>query len=89
MLRKIAELKKSLSARFAGASVYTDGRGRYVVKMKSVFADMLRNANTDLAIVRGIIAEQEGVDASAITLDIESSDAVKQSVGDSIEDMFK
>ena len=89
VLRKIAELKKSLSARFAGASVYTDGRGRYVVKMKSVFADMLRNANTDLAIVRGIIAEQEGVDASAITLDIENSDALKQSVGDSIEDMFK
>ena len=50
---------------------------------------MLKNENADIAIIRGIIAEQEGVDASAITFDIESSDAVKQSVGDSIEDMFK
>ncbi len=89
VLRKIAELKKSLSARFAGASVYTDGRGRYVIRMKSVFADMLKNENADIAIIRGIIAEQEGVDSSAVTLEIESNDAATKAAGDSIEDMFK
>lgn len=89
VLRKIAELKKSLSARFAGASVYTNGRGRYVIRMKSVFADMLKNANADLAIVRGLIAEQEGVDTSAVTLEIESNDTASKNASDNIEDMFK
>jgi DNA polymerase-3 subunit gamma/tau len=88
VLKKIAELKRSLSSRFVGASVYTDGI-RYVFKMRGLFADMLSKNDTDLAIVRGVIAEHEGKSPNDITVIIENDDSNGGSVSDNLEDMFK
>ena len=79
-LKKIAELKRSLSAGFAGASVYTDGYGKFVIRMSGFFCEKLKSNDTDLSIVRGVIAENEGKSAAEIELVIENKDsAVNQS----------
>ena len=88
VLKKIAELKRSLSAGFAGASVYTDGV-RFVIRMSSFFAEKLKGNDTDLAIVRGVIAEQEGKRPDQILLIIESNDRPLGTESDNIEDLFK
>ena len=87
-LKKIAELKRSLSAGFAGASVYTDGANKFVIKMSGFFCDKLKSNDTDLAIIRGVIAENEGKSAAEIDLVIENKDNVSNTSSD-FEDMFK
>lgn len=89
VLKKIAELKRSLSAGFAGASVYTDGSGKFVFRMKEFFCDKLRSSNNDLAIVKGVIAEYEGRSPADITLIIESTDNAANNQSDNLEDLFK
>ena len=89
VLKKMSELKKSLSVGFAGASVYTDGQGKFVIRMGGFFADRLKGNATDMAIVRGVIAEQEGSTPDKITVVIENNDARQSSGGDSIEDLFR
>ena len=88
-LRKLSEIKKSLSVGFSGASVYTDGSGKFVIKMSGFFADKLKDDPTDLAIIRGVIAEQEGLVPDAVSIVIESNDKSKSNNSDNIEDLFK
>ena len=90
VLGKISEVKMSLSAGFAGASVYTDGQGTYYLKMSDFFSKKLASNETDVAIVRGIIAEYEGKNTADIKIVIESNVASKKAtVDDDIESMFK
>ena len=86
-LKKIAELKRSLSAGFAGASVYTDGAGCFVIKMNGFFCEKLKNNETDMAIIRGVIAENEGKNVADIKVVVENKDNYTNSPRD-IEDMF-
>ena len=88
VLKKIAELKRSLSSGFAGASVYTDGV-KYIFKMRGFFADKLAREETDLAIVRGVIAEHEGKNPNEITIVIENMDKVSSSPSEDLDDLFK
>jgi hypothetical protein len=87
-LKKIAELKRSLSVGFAGASVYTDGDGLFVIRMNGFFLDKLKSSPTDMAIVRGIVAEQEGVNPDQITLTVENSINQTQNDVSDIESLF-
>ena len=87
-LKKIAELKRSLSVGFAGASVYTDGDGLFVIRMSGFFLEKLKSSATDMAIVRGIIAEQEGKSPEQITLTIENKDNQLQNNSSDIESLF-
>ena len=89
VLKKIAELKRSLSAGFAGASVYTDGRGTFIIRMSGFFSDKLKSSETDIAIIKGVIAENEGKSPSEIKLVIESNDGRPKNQSDDIEDYFK
>ena len=88
-LRKLSEIKKSLSVGFSGASVYTDGAGKFVFRMGSFFANKLKDNAADLALLRGVIAEQEGISAEGITVVIENNDDRKATSVDNIEDLFK
>jgi DNA polymerase-3 subunit gamma/tau len=89
VLKKIAELKRSLSAGFAGASVYTDGANKFVIKMSGFFCDKLKSSDTDLAIIRGVIAENEGKNVAEIDLVIENKDNTSNNNSSDLEDMFK
>ena len=90
VLKKISELKRSLSAGFAGASVYTNGCGRFVIRMSGFFADNLKSNANDMAIIKGVLAEQEGTTPDIIELVIEDNAgrAGGATDSDSIEDFF-
>ena len=88
-LKKISELKRSLSAGFAGASVYTDGAGTYIFRMTGFFSQKLKSSETDLAIVRGVIAENEGKSPAEINIVIEDISAKANTQTSDIEDLFK
>ena len=87
-LKKISELKRSLSAGFAGASVYTDGAGHFVMKMSGFFSTKLKSSDTDMAIIRGILAENEGLAPGDVTILIEDNDKPSQKTDD-LENLFK
>ena len=88
VLKKIAEIKKSLSSRFINASVLTDGENKFVIRMSSGFGSSLMKDDKDFAIVRGVIAEWEGIAPESISLIIECNDKT-DTKGDSIEDLFR
>ena len=89
VIKKISELKHSLCASIATASVYTDGRSNFVMRMSPFFGDKVRSSETDMAIIRGVIAEQEGKAPSQITLSVECKDQKAKPTGDSLEEMFR
>jgi threonine synthase len=60
VLERIGELKVSLSAQFIGAEAYRKNN-RFVIKMGYFFAKRFAASEADIAIVRGIIAEKEGI----------------------------
>ena len=53
--------------------------GTYLIRMNSFFANRLSGSNADLTILRGIIAEKEGVAADGVKLVIEPMDATRSS----------
>ena len=88
VLKKIAELKKSLSVGFAGASVYTDGNDIFVIRMSGFFLDKLKSNQTDMAIVRGVIAEHEGKNPQQIKLVVENKDSGDKKNDSDLESLF-
>lgn len=87
-LKKISEVKISLSVGFAGASAYTDGHGKFVIKLNSFFCEKLKSNQTDYAIVKGVLAENEGVSPADITLVLETIDNAQKNSAD-VEDLFR
>lgn len=88
VIKKIAELKRSLSACIAAGSVYTDGCGTYIIRLDDFFADKLSSSETDISIVRGTIAENEGKSVAEIKIVIEKNP--KGSSGASeLDELFK
>ena len=82
-------MKRSLSVGFAGASVYTDGNGKFCFKMTGFFADKLKREPTDMAIVKGVIAEHEGKNPNEITIVIENMDKASSSPSEDLDNLFK
>ena len=74
VIERIGEVKKSLSARIASASVYTDSKGNFLIKLNGIFANMLASSETDLSIVKGVIAEIEGKNAAEIRVAVETAE---------------
>ena len=71
VLEKLGELKKSLSVQFIGAKAYFLGNGIYKIRMNPFFATKLSSSEGDLALLRGIIAEVDGVKADSVRIQIE------------------
>ena len=74
VIARIGELKKSLAAGIASASVYTDG-ANYLIKLNDFFAKKLSGSETDLKIVRGVIAECERVSPDSVNITVQSTSA--------------
>ena len=75
VVARIGELKASLSVQFSGSSCNTDGNGNYVIRMNAFFAKSLSGSDRDLSIVRGVIAEREGVAPDSVFVKIVSENA--------------
>ena len=89
VIKKISELKMSLSAGLSGATVYTDGSGKFILKMGDFFAKKLMSSETDIAIIRGVIAENEGKNVAEVQIAVEGIDKRTANNSDDIENLFK
>lgn len=87
-LKKIADLKRSLSASIAAATVYTDGCGSFVIRLNDFFADKLSSSETDISIIRGTIAENEGKKPAEIKIVIEKNQKAPSAESE-LDELFK
>jgi len=73
VISRIGEIKRSLSAGISGATVYRNGLTSFTIKLNDFFAKKLSTSETDLSIVRGVIAERERKSPSEISIKIVSA----------------
>jgi DNA polymerase-3 subunit gamma/tau len=70
VLDRIAELKRPLYSGLVSATVHKSGRGNITIATSDFFAKRLLSNEADMNMIRGVIAEHEGISASEITLEI-------------------
>ena len=80
VVERIGEIKCSLSVQFTKSVAYVMPDGTYLIRMNSFFASKLSKSDADLSILRGIIAEKEGVPTDRVRIVIEPLDT--SSIGD-------
>lgn len=80
VVERIGELKCSLSVQFMKSQAYKRPDGSFLIRMNSFFAKKLAGSDSDLSILRGIIAEKEGLPPEQIRINIEPLDT--SSIGD-------
>ena len=69
-IKRIGEVRVSLSACMAGASAYINPDGSFSLKVKEFFAKKIAESDTDMAIIRGVIGELEGKRAQEIKVSV-------------------
>ncbi len=80
VIERISELKCSLSVQFNKSEAYKKPDGSYLIRMNAFFATKLSGSDSDLSILRGVIAEKEGTSTDNIRISIEPLDT--SSIGD-------
>lgn len=86
-VERIGEIKRPLSVQFISAAAYTADARTFVVVMSPFFAQRLRASEADLSILRGILSELEGCEASDIRLDIQDKNSAKNLISEIEETM--
>ena len=71
VLERIGEIKRSLSSQFVSAKAYRHGIGNFSIRMSAFFANRIKSSTPDMAILKGVIAEKEGLSANEITVTVE------------------
>ena len=77
VLERISEIKKSLSSQFVSGKAYRASRTDFIIQLNKFFADRLNSSEADKAIVRGVIAELEGLAPSEVNVRFEEKGAEK------------
>ena len=88
VLERIAEVKKPLSVQFIGAEVTEISPHVYRAVMSAFFAKKLAASESDLAVVRGAIAEAEGCTPAEIRFSVEEKPGGKSSATDGSNPFF-
>ncbi len=70
VIERIGEVRRSLSAGLAGAVAYREADGSFSIKLGGFFADKIASNDTDMAVIRGVIAEIEGKKAAEIKISV-------------------
>ena len=89
VIERIGEFKRSLSAGISGASVYRRGHTTFIIKLNDFFAKKLSSSETDMTIVRSVIAERERKSPFEIKIKIVSATANYDSPFSEIENAIK
>ncbi len=76
VLERIGEIKKSLSSQFVSAKAQRKGTD-FKVSMSEFFARRINENAADMAILRGVIAEIEGIAPSDVSVTVEAKSAAK------------
>jgi DNA polymerase III gamma/tau subunit len=74
VIERIGEIKKSLSAGIASASVFKNPDGSFTIRANSFFAAKLASNEADFAIVRGVLADVEGVSRDDVKIHIQAAE---------------
>jgi DNA polymerase III gamma/tau subunit len=88
VLERIGEMKRSLSSRFVGAKAYRSSGNSFVIKMSPFFAANIANSAADMAIIRGVIAECEGLSPADVNVTLEGKDAAPKGAESDLEKIF-
>ena len=88
VVEKIAELKHSLASRLKDAKVYKIQGGPYLVRLSDFFAKMISSNTEELAILRGMIADAEGIAPDAIEIAIEPLDTRNSKYSDELDSIL-
>ncbi len=67
---RIGELKSSLASQLKSASAYRRGKNEFIIRLNDFFAARLRANQTDFSVVRGVIAECEGIAPDSVKLTV-------------------
>ena len=90
VVERIGEIKRSLSVQFISATATFTPPHTYTVSMGSFFAEKLSKSETDLTILRGVIAEVEGIAAADVTLSIvERGKEGQKTAANELDEMFR
>lgn len=89
VIDKIRELKRSLASAIASASVYKNSDGSFIIRLNDFFAKKLSSDQKDMAIVRGFIAETEGLSPSEVIISVEALNKPIGSTYSEIENALK
>ena len=76
VIEKIGDLKRSLSVGFINSKAYKKPDGSFLIRMNPFFATKLSSDPADMMLVKGIIAEREGLVAKDIVIAIEPLDSM-------------
>lgn len=75
VVERIGELKKSLSVGFINSKTYRMPDGSFLIRMNPFFAAKISADDGDMMLLKGIIAESEGLFAKDVVLAIEPLDS--------------
>ncbi len=75
---RVGELKRSLASQFNNSQAYRVGENAFLVKMNTFFAARIKANLSDLAILRGVIAEAEGISPDVCTVNVEGATQTAQ-----------
>ncbi len=87
VVERIGEIKQPLSVQFISAAAYTADHRTFTVVMGAFFAKRLQSSESDLAILRGILAQIEECDPADIRLDIQTKETAKSFLSEIKETM--
>ncbi len=86
---RITKLKASLAAKFMSAKAFKLSDGSFLIRMNSTFVNTLLSNEQDLALLRGVIADEEGLDRDSVRIAIEPLDPSGNDLIDELDQAFK
>ena len=90
VVERIGQIKRPLSVQFISATATFAPPHTYTIAMGSFFAEKLSKSETDLTILRGVIAEVEGISPADITLSIvEHGKEGQKTAASELDEMFR
>jgi len=89
VIERIGEVKRSLSAGIAGATVYKREDGAFLITLNEFFAKKLSADENDMVILRGVLAEIERKDKAEIQIIINQKAQSTGSAFSEIENALK
>ncbi len=67
---RISELKGSLSGGLKGGTAFRRGKNEFIIRLNDFFAARIRASQADFTLLRGVIAEYEGISPETLTLTV-------------------
>ncbi len=87
VIERVGEIRPSLPSQLSGAEATRQGN-TFILILKPFFADRLSSNAQNLSLLRGVIAELEGLAAEEVTLKIEKGSDATKSAREDLENLF-